>query len=195
MTFTGYQQPHFFDLHDIYRIMTAPLFQFMWYLQDLGSLPLLVYAVFTGSRQPPFLDLHDIYRISTAPLFQFTWYLQGLDSLPFSIYVVFTGSRQPPFSIYVVFTMLFTGSRQPPFFNLHGIYRVSTAPLFQFTWYLQCYLQDLGSHPFSIYMVFTGSRQARSYKFTCYLHDMCSFALQYLQYLSFDLHVSTPKFT
>ena len=159
----------------------------MWYLQDLGSLPLLVYAVFTGSRQPPFLDLHDIYRISTASLFQFTWYLQGLDSPPFSIYVVFTGSRQPPFSIYVVFTMLFTGSRQPPFliymvftgsrqpplFNLHGIYRISTAslfqftwylqdldsPLFQFTWYLQCYLQDLDSPPFLIYAVFTGSRQ------------------------------------
>ena len=126
MTFTGYQQPPFFDLHDIYRRMTAPLFQFMWYLQDLGSLPLLVYAVFTGSRQPPLLDLHDIYRISTAPLFQFTWYLQGLDSPPFLIYMVFTGSRQPPL------------------FNLHGIYnviyRILVATLFQFTWYLQ----DLG---------------------------------------------------
>ena len=187
MTFTGYRQPPFFDLHDIYRIMTAPLFQFTWYLQDLGSLPLLFYAVLTGSRQPPFsiymiftgyqqppfFNLHGIYRVLTAPLFQFTWYLQDLDSPLFQ----------------------FTGSRQPPFFNLHGIYRVSTAPLFQFTWYLQCCLQDLGSHPFSIYIVFTGSRQARSYKFTCYLHDMCSFALQYLQYLSCDLHVSTAKFT
>ena len=100
MIFTGYRQPPLFDLHDIYRISTAPLFQFTWYLQDLGSLPLLVYAVFTGSRQPPFsiyliftgseeplffnlhdiyriltapfFDLHDIYRISTAPHFQFT---------------------------------------------------------------------------------------------------------------------------
>ena len=91
--------------------------------------------------------------------------------------------------------MIFTGSREPPFFNLRGIYRVSTAPLFQFTWYLQCHLQDLGSHPISIYMVFTGSRQAPSYKFTCYLHDLCSFALQHLQYLSLYLHVSMPKFT
>ena len=142
MVFTGYQQPPFFNLHGIYRVLTAPLFQFTWYLQDLDSPlfqftwylqcylqdldspPFLIYAVFTGSRQPPFLDLHDIYRISTASLFQFTWYLQGLDSPPFSIYVVFTGSRQPPFSIYVVFTMLFTGSWQPPFFNLHGIYMI-----------------------------------------------------------------------
>ena len=44
-------------------------------------------------------------------------------------------------------------------------------------------------------MVFTGSRQAPSYKFTCYLHDLCSFALQHLQYLSLYLHVSMPKFT
>ena len=123
--------------------------------------------VFTGSRQPP--------------LFQFTWYLQDLDS--------------PLFSIYVVFTMLFTGSPQPPFFNLRGIYRVSIAPFLQFTWYLQCHLQDLGRHPFSIYMVFTGSWQAPSYKFTCYLHDLCSFALQHLRYLSVYLHVSMPKFT
>ena len=167
MTFTGSREPLFFNLHDIYRISTAPLFQFTWYLQDLGSLPLLVYTVFTGSRQPPFFDLHDIYRISraplfnlhdiyristapffdlhdiyrisTAPLFQFTWYLQGLDSPPFSIYVVFTGSRQPLF------------------FNLRGIYnviyRISTAPLFLFTWYLQ----GLDSPLFSIYMVFTMS--------------------------------------
>ena len=157
MIFTGYQQPPFFNLHGIYRVLTAPLFQFTWYLQcylqDLDSPPFLIYMVFTGSRQPPLFNLHGIYRISTASLFQFTWYLQGLDSPPFSIYVVFTGSRQPPFSIYVVFTMLFTGSRQPPFFNLRGIYRISTAPLFGFT----CYLQDINSLPFSIYMVFTGS--------------------------------------
>ena len=55
--------------------------------------------------------------------------------------------------------MVFTGSQQPPFFNLRGIYKISTAPFFQFTWHLQCYLQDLDSPPFSIYMMFTGSRQ------------------------------------
>ena len=162
MTFTGSREPLFFNLRDIYRISTAPLFQFMWYLQDLGSLPLLVYAVFTGSRQPPFL----IYMIFT-----------GLESPSFLIYMIFTGNRQPPFfTIYMIFAgyqqppfsiyMVFTGSRQPPFFNLRGIYnviyRILAATLFQFTWYL---------------------------------HDMCSFTLQYLQYLSFDLHVSTPKFT
>ena len=155
----------------------------------------LIYMIFTGYRQPPFFDLHDIYRISTAPLFQFTWYLQGLDSPPFSIYVVFTGSRQPPFfNVRGIYNVIYRISTVP-FFNLRGIYRVSTAPFFQFTWYLQCHLQDLGSHPFSIYMVFTGSRQAPSYKFTCYLHDLCSFALQHLQYLSLYLHVSMPKFT
>ena len=151
--------------------------------------------IFTGYRQPPFFDLHDIYRISTTPLFQFTWYLQGLDSPPFQFTWYLQDLDSPLFSIYVVFTMLFTGSPQPPLFNLRGIYRVSTAPFFQFTWYLQCHLQDLGSHPFSIYMVFTGSRQAPSYKFTCYLHGLCSFALQHLQYLSLYLHVSMPKFT
>ena len=158
MTFTGYRQPPFFDLHDIYRIMTAPLFQFTWYLQDLGSLPLLVYAVFTGSRQPPFsiymiftgyqqppfFNLHGIYRVLTAPLFQFTWYLQDLDSplFQFTWYLqcYLQDLDSPPFLIY----MVFTGSRQPPFFNLHGIYnvvyRILAATLFQFT----SYLQDLG---------------------------------------------------
>ena len=97
--------------------------------------------------------------------------------------MIFTGSREPLFLIY----MIFTGYRQPPFFDLHDIYRISTAhlfqftwylqgldsplfqftciyristaPFFQFTWYLQCYLQDLHSPPFLIYVVFTGSRQ------------------------------------
>ena len=120
--------------------------------------------VFTGSRQPPFFNLRGIYRISIAPFFN----LRGIYNV-----------------IYRISTA--------PFFNLRGIYRVSTAPLFQFTWYLQCHLQDLGSHPFSIYVVFTGSRQAPSCK--CYLHDLCSFALQHLQYLSLYLHVSMLKFT
>ena len=141
MIFTGYRQP--------------PFSNFTWYLQDLGSLPLLVYTVFTGSRQPPFFDLHDtyrisraplfnlhdIYRISTAPLFQFTWYLQDLGSLPLLVYTVFTGSRQPPFFDLHDIDRVSTA----PFFNLRGIYRISTAPFFQFTWYLQCYLQDLHS--------------------------------------------------
>ena len=145
-----------------------------------GSREPLIYMIFTGYRQPPFFDLHDIYRISTAPFFN----LHG---------------------IYRVSTA--------PFFNLRGIYRISTAPFFQFMWYLQCYLQDIDSPPFLIYVVFTGSRQPPfsiymvftmsftgswqppSYKFTCYLHDLCSFALQHLQYLSLYLHVSMPKFT
>ena len=123
--------------------------------------------VFTGSRQPPFFNLRGIYRISTAPFFQFTWYLQCyLQDL-----------HSPPFLIYVVFT----GSRQPPFFNLHGIYnviyRILTATLFQFTWSLQ----DLGRLPLI--------------NLHCYLHDLCFFALQHLQYLSLYLHVSMPKFT
>ena len=66
---------------------------------------------------------------------------------------------------------------------------------------LLCYLQDLGSHPFSIYMVFTGSRQTPSYKFTCYLHDLCSFALQIYSiacffpkiYIYFWEHVKVQK--
>ena len=152
MIFTGYRQPSFFDLHDIYRISTAPLFQFTWYLQGFDSPPFSIYVVFTGSRQPPF--------------FQFTWhlqcYLQDLDSPPFIIYVVFTGSRQPPL------------------FNLHGfynvIYRILAATLLQFTWYLKDlgrlshkftrYLQDLESPPFSIYMIFTGSREPLLFQFT-----------------------------
>ena len=40
--------------------------------------------------------------------------------------MIFTGSWQPPFSMY----MTFTGSREPLFFNLHDIYRISTAPFF-----------------------------------------------------------------
>ena len=109
MIFTGYRQPPFFDLHDIYRISTAPLFQFTWYLHGLDSPPFSIYVVFTGSRQPPFFNLRGIYNV---------------------IYRI----SQPPFFIYVVFT----GSRQPPLFNLHGIYnviyRILAATLFQFTW-------------------------------------------------------------
>ena len=72
MIFTGYRQPPFLDLHDIYRISTAPPFQFTWYLQGLDSAPFSIYMIFTGSREPLFFNLHDIYRISTAPLFRFT---------------------------------------------------------------------------------------------------------------------------
>ena len=140
------------NLRDIYRILTNPLFQFTRYLQDLGSFPLLVYTVFTGSRQPPF----SIYMIFTGyrqPLFFNLPDIYRYRQPPFSIYMILTEYRQPPyfnlrgiyrvssapppFSIYAVFT----GSRQPPFFNLRGIYndtyRISTAPLFYFTWYLQ----------------------------------------------------------
>ena len=39
----------------------------------------------------------------------------------------------------------------PHFFNLRGIYRIITDPLFQLT----RYLQDLDSPLFSIYLIFT----------------------------------------
>ena len=196
MIFTGYRQPPFFNLRGIYRIWTTSLYWFTRYLQDLDSPPFSIYMIFTGYRQPLFFNLHDIYRISTAPLFRFTWYLKEIDSPPFSIYMVFTGCESPLFSIYVVFTNIYrTSTAPPPFFNLRGIYRVSPAPFFNLQGIYNVIYRILAATLFSIYMVFTGSRQVPSYKFTCYLHDLCSFALQHLQYLSLYLHVSMPKFT
>ena len=105
--------------------------------------------------------------------------------------------------------MVFTRSRQPPFFNLRGIYRISTAPFFQFTWYLQCFLQDLDSPPFSIYMIFTGSREppffnlhgiyrvstAPLFQFTWYLQDLDSPFFQFTWYLQCYLQdLESPSF-
>ena len=125
-------------------------FQFTRYLQDLNSPPFSIYSIaVTWSRQPPF--------------FQFTWYLEDLSS------------PLRPFSIYTVFT----GSQQPPFFNLHGIYRISTASLFQFT----RYLQDLNSLSFSIYTVFTGSRQPPLFNLRGIYRISTALLFQFTQYL------------
>ena len=125
MIFTGYRQPLFFDLHDIYRISTAPLFQFTWYLQDLDSPLFSIYVVFTmfftGSRQPPFFNLRGIYRVSTAPLFQFTWSLQDLGRLPLiNLHVIYMICVLLPYNIYSIFLYIYMFQCR----NLHVIYSI-----------------------------------------------------------------------
>ena len=125
MIFTGSRQPLFFNLRGIYRVSTATLFQFTWYLQDLDSPLFSIYVLFTmlftGSRQPPFFNLRGIYRVSTATLFQFTWYLQDLGRLPLiNLRVIYMISVLLPFNIYSIFLYIYMFQRQ----NLHDIYSV-----------------------------------------------------------------------
>ena len=129
MIFTGYRQPPFFNLRGIYRILTAPFFQFTWYLQcclqDLHSPPFLIYVVFTGSRQPPFFNLHGIYnviyRILAATLFQFTWSLQDLGRLPLiNLHVIYMICVLLPYNIYSIFLYIYMFQCR----NLHDIYSI-----------------------------------------------------------------------
>ena len=87
--------------------------------------------------------------------------------------------------------------------NLHDIYRILAVSLFRFTWYLQ----DLGSLPFPICMIFTGCSQSPVFRFTWYLQDLgslsysiyliftCSLLVSFLnlQDLFSHLHVSVKK--
>ena len=154
-----------FDLHHICRILAFSLFRFTSYLQDIGSLPFLIYMTFTLRiliLTVSFFYLHDIYRILAVSLFRFTWCLQDVDSLPFSIYMIFTGCWQSPFfdlhDIYRIWTVslfrfrcLHAGCWQSPFFDLHDIHRILTA-LFS----ISMLFIDFNSSLFWVYMIFTG---------------------------------------
>lgn len=118
-------------------------------------------ALFIGYWQSPFFDLHDlhsppfsIYLIFTVPRFRFTWSSQSL------------------FSIH----MIPTGFWQSPFYDLHVIRRIKTMPFFRFTYYLQ----DLDLLPFfSIYMLFTGSRE----------YHLAFFNVQFLPFSTYIIYM------